>query len=60
MIAWLGSGASPLSLLIQAGRDRENVLLSVSPTSRQKNPSRQREDCQEGTSLRSFLREETP
>ena len=31
MISWLGSGAwSPL-LLIQAGRDRENVLISASP-----------------------------
>ena len=33
MIAWLGSGASPLSLLIQAGRDRENVLISASHSS---------------------------
>ena len=28
---WLGSGAWPPLLVIQAGRDRENVLISVSP-----------------------------
>jgi hypothetical protein len=32
MISWLGFGASPQLLFIQAGRYRENLLLSTSPT----------------------------
>jgi hypothetical protein len=31
MISWLGSGAWPPRLLIQAGKDRENMLISASP-----------------------------